>query len=198
PPTSSLHSHSLSSLLSFNPTPTTDIYTLSLHDALPILFITIFAVAAAALPEDKRHALTELADAATQALIVIVRWVLLFAPLGILALVAGAGAALGVRLVVTMAMLIIAVIPGLAVFIAVVYGVNLGAVELVQAGAAVFLTSFTVASVPSASIVSLAPAFASTGLPFAGLQLLLGLDRIPDMFRTMTNVVGHLTGAVVV
>ena len=247
-----------------------------------IVFITIFAVAAAALPEDKRHALTELADAATQALIVIVRWVLLFAPLGILALVAGAVAALGVRLVVTMAMMIIAVITGLAVFIggvylpavallarvrvgrylrairasmlmafsttsslatlptmldaaendlrisrtvagfvlplgasigragsalfqavavlfiARLYGVNLGAVELVQAGAAVFLTSFTVASVPSASIVSLAPAFASTGLPFAGLQLLLGLDRIPDMFRTMTNVVGHLTGAVVV
>jgi Na+/H+-dicarboxylate symporter len=26
----------------------------------------------------------------------------------------------------------------------------------------------------------------------------MGLDRIPDMFRTMTNVTGHLTGAVVV
>src|SRR5439155_499509 len=86
-----------------------------------IVFITIFAVAAAALPEDKRHALTELADAATQALIVIVRWVLLLAPLGILALVAGAVAALGVRLVVTMAMMIIAVITGLAVFIGGVY-----------------------------------------------------------------------------
>jgi Na+/H+-dicarboxylate symporter len=35
-------------------------------------------------------------------------------------------------------------------------------------------------------------------LPLAGLSLLLGLDRIPDMFRTMTNVVGHLTGVVVV
>jgi Na+/H+-dicarboxylate symporter len=27
---------------------------------------------------------------------------------------------------------------------------------------------------------------------------LLGLDRIPDMFRTMTNVTGHLASAVVV
>src|SRR3989449_11049553 len=34
-----------------------------------IVFITIFAVAAAALPDDKRLALTELADVATQALI---------------------------------------------------------------------------------------------------------------------------------
>jgi len=62
----------------------------------------------------------------------------------------------------------------------------------------VFLASLTVASVPSASIVSLAPAFTATGLPLAGLTLLIGLDRIPDMFRTMTNVTGSLTGATVV
>ena len=46
--------------------------------------------------------------------------------------------------------------------------------------------------------MSLAPAFTQTGLPIAGLSLLIGLDRIPDMFRTMTNVAGHLAGAVVV
>jgi len=46
--------------------------------------------------------------------------------------------------------------------------------------------------------VSLTPAFAATGLPLAGLSLLIGLDRVPDMFRTMTNVTGHLTGAAVV
>src|SRR5216117_1613364 len=45
-----------------------------------IVFITIFGVAAAALPDEKRHALTDLADVATQALIRIVRWVLLLAP----------------------------------------------------------------------------------------------------------------------
>src|SRR5213594_3262010 len=249
---------------------------------LPLIaFITIFAVAAAGLPDEKRHALTDLADVATQALIQIVRWVLLLAPLGIFAIVAGAVALLGMRLIVTMAVFILAVIVGLAVFIAGVYmpavalaarlpvgrylrairasmlmafsttsslatlptmldaaendlrisravssfvlplgasinrsgsalfqavallfvarlyGVALGVGELFQAGAAVFLASLTVASVPSASIVSLAPAFASTGLPFAGLTLLLGLDRVPDMFRTMTNVMGTLTGAVV-
>jgi len=247
-----------------------------------IVFVTIFAVAAAALPDVKRHALTGLADTATQALIHIVRWVLLLAPIGIFALVASAVAVLGVHLITAMAVFILAVIIGLAVFIGLVYvpaarlaagigagrylrairssmlmafsttsslatlpvmldaadkdlhvprtvatfvlplgasvgragsalfqaaavvfiarlyGVPLGAGEVVQAGAAVFLTSLTVASVPSASIVSLAPAFAATGLPFSGLQLLLGVDRVPDMFRTMTNVVGHLTGAVVI
>src|SRR5207245_616065 len=136
-----------------------------------IVFVTIFGVAAAALPDEKRHTLTDLADVATHALIRIVRWVLLLAPLGLFALVAGAVAQLGVPL---------------------------GLGGTVQAGVAVFLASLTVASVPSASIVSLVPAFTATGLPLTGLQLLLGLDRIPDMFRTMTNVFGTLTAATVV
>src|SRR5439155_1498472 len=141
-----------------------------------IVFITIFAVAAAALPDEKRHALTDLADVATQALIGIVRWVLRLAPLGIFAIVAGAVAQFGVDLIKAMAVFIVAVIAGLAVLLA----------------------SLTVASGPSASIVSLVPAFTATGLPLTGLQLLLGLDRIPDMFRTMTNVFGTLSAATVV
>src|SRR5882762_2871485 len=247
-----------------------------------IVFITIFAVAAAALPDEKRHALTDLADAATQALIRIVRWVLLLAPIGIFAIAADAVAKSGLELITTMAVFILTVIAGLAVLIAVVllpvvalvarlgpgrylrairasllmafsttsslatlpvmleaaesdlgisrpvasfvlplgasvgrvgsalfqavavmfvarlYGVPLGLAGMFQAGAAVFLASLTVASVPSASIVSLVPAFTATGLPLTGLQLLLGFDRIPDMFRTMTNVFGTLTAATVV
>jgi len=62
----------------------------------------------------------------------------------------------------------------------------------------VFLASLTVAAVPAGSVVSLLPAFTATGLPISGLSILIGLDRIPDMFRTMTNVTGHLTGAVVI
>src|SRR2546428_13435598 len=57
-----------------------------------IVATTIFAVAAAALPEEKRRTLTDLADVTTAALIRIVWWVLLLAPLGIFALVAGGGA----------------------------------------------------------------------------------------------------------
>jgi Na+/H+-dicarboxylate symporter len=83
-------------------------------------------------------------------------------------------------------------------FVAQLYGVPFGLSEVFQAGAAVFLASLAVASVPAASVVSLAPAFAATGLPLSGLALLIGLDRIPDMFRTMTNVTGHLATATVI
>ena len=86
-----------------------------------IVFITIFAVAAATLPDEQRHALTDLADVATQALIRIVRWVLLLAPLGIFAIAAGAVAKFGLDLLKTMAVFILTVIAGLVVFIAVVY-----------------------------------------------------------------------------
>src|SRR6267378_4876569 len=75
-----------------------------------IVFITIFAVAAAALPDEKRRALTEVADVTTQALIRIVRWVLLCAPLGIFAIVAGAVAQFGWSLVKAMAVYVLAVI----------------------------------------------------------------------------------------
>src|SRR5256884_157399 len=86
-----------------------------------IVFVTIFGVAAAALPDEKRHALTDLADVATHALIRIVRWMLLLAPLGIFAIVAGAVAQFGVQLVEIMAVFIVTVIVGLAVLIAAVY-----------------------------------------------------------------------------
>src|SRR6266568_3348437 len=89
-----------------------------------IVFITIFAVAAAALPDEKRHALTDLADAATQALIRIVRWVLLLAPIGIFAIVASALSQFDVKFIVDLiravAVFIVAVIAGLAALIALV------------------------------------------------------------------------------
>jgi Na+/H+-dicarboxylate symporter len=246
-----------------------------------IVFVTIFAVAAASLPPEKRAPLIEVADVVTQSLIRVVEWVLLLAPIGIFALVAPAVALLGWSLVKAMGVFIAAVVVGVLIliagvylpavkligrltarrflqaslpsmamafsttlslatlptmleagrelkisppvanfvlplgasvgragsalyqaiavlFVARLYGVPFGFTEMFQAGAAVFLASLTVASVPSASVVSLTPAFVQTGLPFSGMTMLIGLDRIPDMFRTMTNVTGDLTTAVVV
>jgi Na+/H+-dicarboxylate symporter len=83
-------------------------------------------------------------------------------------------------------------------FVARLYGIPFGPGQMLSAGVAVFLASLTVAAVPSGGVISLFPAFAATGLPIAGLSILMGLDRISDMFRTMTNVTGHLATAVVV
>src|SRR5207245_427630 len=84
------------------------IRTLGFFWATTLAAIVIgFVVAALFLP---------LADVATGALIRIVHWVLLLAPIGIFALVAGAVAQFGWSLVKTMAVFVVAVIAGLAVF----------------------------------------------------------------------------------
>ncbi|MEE2669183.1 MAG: dicarboxylate/amino acid:cation symporter [Gemmatimonadota bacterium] len=84
------------------------------------------------------------------------------------------------------------------VFLAALYGVSLPATALMSAGAVGFLVAMSVAPVPSASIVTLAPILEVAGVPVAGLGILLGIDRIPDMFRSATNITGHVAAAVTV
>jgi len=87
---------------------------------------------------------------------------------------------------------------GAVVFLAALYGVPLPFTTLVSAGFVGFVVAMSVAPVPSASIVTLAPILEAAGVPLAGLGLLLGIDRIPDMFRSATNITGHVTAAVTV
>lgn len=82
------------------------------------------------------------------------------------------------------------------VFIASIYDTPIAAGAVMAAVVAVFFAAITVAPVPSASIMTLAPALDAVGAPLAGLAVLLGVDRIPDMFRTVVNVLGHMAAAV--
>ncbi|UCC71923.1 MAG: dicarboxylate/amino acid:cation symporter [Gemmatimonadota bacterium] len=84
------------------------------------------------------------------------------------------------------------------VFLAWLFGVPLAAAGIGGAVLATFIVSFTVAGIPAGGVVSLAPALGSVGVPLDGLGVLLGVDRIPDMARTATNVTGILAAAVVV
>jgi len=84
------------------------------------------------------------------------------------------------------------------VFLANVYNVPMSATVAAGAFMAVFFVAMSVPPVPSASVVTLAPALEAAGIPLAGMALILGIDRIPDMFRSATNITGHVAGAVVV
>jgi Na+/H+-dicarboxylate symporter len=46
--------------------------------------------------------------------------------------------------------------------------------------------------------VTLPPALAAVGVPLDGLGILLGIDRIPDSFRTAVSVTGDVAAVVVV
>jgi Na+/H+-dicarboxylate symporter len=85
-----------------------------------------------------------------------------------------------------------------ALFLASLYGVSLAGVQYAIVISTVFLMTFSVAAVPSATLFTLAPVLIAAGVPVEGIALLLGVDRIPDMFRTGLNCLGHMTAAAVV
>jgi proton glutamate symport protein len=84
---------------------------------------------------------------------------------------------------------------GAVLFLARLYGVTLGAAELGTLVVAIVFTTLTVPGIPAGAIIVLAPVLTSVGLPVEGIGILMGVDTIPDMFRTTANVVGWLAGA---
>ena len=83
------------------------------------------------------------------------------------------------------------------IFLARLYGVDLGATELLTIAVTATVTSFSVPGVPGGSIIIMVPVLMAAGIPVEGVGILLGADTIPDMFRTATNVTGHMTAAVI-
>jgi proton glutamate symport protein len=82
-------------------------------------------------------------------------------------------------------------------FIAALYRVDLGAAQLVTVGVTSVLLTFSAPGIPGGSILIMAPVLLSVGLPVEGVGILLGVDTIPDIFRTSANVTGAMTAAVV-
>ncbi len=249
---------------------------------LPLLVFTILlAAAAGTLPTDEREPLLSVGEAVAAALVKLVHWLLLAAPIGVFALAAPVTARAGWAMLQTLAVFVIAVLVGEFLFVAGVYvpaarllgrrkvraflaacvtpqiiaatatsspatvpamleaadelevdptvagfTISFGA-ALGRAGSALFqgasivflswlygaplpiagigaallatvIVSFTVPAIPGGSVVSLAPALDTVGVPLDGLGILLGVDRVPDMVRSATNVTGTLTGTVVV
>ncbi len=84
------------------------------------------------------------------------------------------------------------------VFIARLYGVDLSGAQLVTVVLTAVITSFSIPGIPGGSIIAMVPVLTSVGLPVEGVGILLGVDTIPDMFRTTANVTGHLAAASIV
>ena len=85
-----------------------------------------------------------------------------------------------------------------AVFVAQAAGVQLSVGQQITMLLTLMLTSKGVAGVPRASLVILAGTLASYGLPLEGITLILGVDELMDMARTMTNVIGNCLATVVI
>lgn len=245
-----------------------------------IVFSVAFGVAAATLQRTQRDAISTGARAVSEAMLALVRWILVLAPVGVFALSVGLAARLGLSaagavvyyvigvsalctvwigvlyvaaavmskyslrqfasaaapaqavafssrsslaslpamveqceqklrspLTVTSFVLPLAAsvfragsaiaLPTGVLFIAKLYGVPIGPGGLATIALTSALLTFSVPGIPGGSILIMAPVLAAVGLPVEGIGILLGVDTIPDMFRTTTNVTADMTAAAI-
>jgi Na+/H+-dicarboxylate symporter len=84
-----------------------------------------------------------------------------------------------------------AIMQGIATgFIAQFYGIDLTFSQYLMVIMMVILASIGTAGVPGVGLVVLAGVLAQVGLPPEGIALILGVDRLLDMTRTVVNITG--------
>ena len=245
-----------------------------------IVFSTILAMAITRLDTEPRRRLVEFFDAIAKAMLVIVEWILLVAPIGVFFLVMPLAANTGIDLVRAMGWFLVvacglvtvglvalypltAVMGGVSMrdfaracapaqavafstrsslaslpamleaadrdleipasvsgivlpvavallkfsspiargtgtlFIAHLYGIDIGAVEVMTIIGAVAALSFYSPGVPSGGLFIMTPIYVALGLPVEGIGLLIALDLIPDMFISTANVTADMSVAVI-
>jgi DAACS family dicarboxylate/amino acid:cation (Na+ or H+) symporter len=80
-------------------------------------------------------------------------------------------------------------------FVAQVFGVQLGMAQQAQVLVLCVLSAIGVAGVPGGSLPLLMIVMAQVGVPAEGIALVLGVDRLLDMGRTVVNVMGDVVTA---
>lgn len=85
-----------------------------------------------------------------------------------------------------------------AVFIAQIYGMPLTVGDQLTIVLMATLASIGAAGVPGAGVIMLVMVLKQIGIPLEGISLIMGVERILDMCRTTTNMVGNMTSALVI
>lgn len=92
-----------------------------------------------------------------------------------------------------------AIMQGVAtVFIAQVYGIELGFSAFLTVIVTATLASIGTAGVPGVGLIMLSMVLQSVGLPVEGVALIMGIDRILDMTRTAINITGDTVCTLIV
>jgi Na+/H+-dicarboxylate symporter len=83
-------------------------------------------------------------------------------------------------------------------FVAQVFGVHLGLADQLTLVFLAVLSAVAVASIPGGSLPLIAGLLVAFGIPPEGIGIILGVDRLLDMTRTMTNVGADMVTTAVV
>lgn len=82
-------------------------------------------------------------------------------------------------------------------FMAQAYGIELSLINLILITATVIAASIGTPAIPGGGVIILSTVLQSAGIPADGLIVIIGIDRILGMFRTVVNVTGDLTACLV-
>lgn len=246
-----------------------------------VVFSVLFALAIVKLPPEPKRVLLGVFSAIGEAMLVLVRWIILAAPVGVFILAlgliartgAGAAGALGLYVALTCALFVIAtlllypvaaiggrmrlgtfasaIVPAQAValstrsslaslpamvdvankrlflpssvsgfvlpvavstfkmstpithiagalFLSQLYGVPLSAIQILTIASLGIVLSLSSPGIPSSSLYIMVPVLVSVGIPPEGVGILIALDVLPDVVKTIMNVTADLTAATVI
>lgn len=85
-----------------------------------------------------------------------------------------------------------------AVFVARLYGIDLWWGDLAIFAVATVLLSLATPGIPSGGFFVQAPLYAAIGLPVEGLGILIAVDLVIDMFKTVANITGFAAATALV
>lgn len=91
----------------------------------------------------------------------------------------------------------IAIVTG-TLFLARLYAIPITPAQLISITVSAVLLSFSVPGIPGGVLLIMVPVLAGVSIPAEGIGILLAVDTIPDMFRTLTNVTADMVAAVLV
>lgn len=85
-----------------------------------------------------------------------------------------------------------------ALFIARLYGIELGAAQIATVAVASIALNATAPGIPSGGLLVQAPVYAAVGLPVEGIGILIAIDLIPDLFKTTLNVTADMAAVTII
>ncbi len=83
-----------------------------------------------------------------------------------------------------------------AIFIAQIYHIPLTPSLLFTIGLSSLLMSFSTPGVPGSALITMATVLSAAGLPLEGIAVVAGIDRLTDGFKTVLNVIGNSSNAI--
>jgi Na+/H+-dicarboxylate symporter len=85
-----------------------------------------------------------------------------------------------------------------AILVSQLYGVEFGGTNLIIFAIGSVILSLTVPGIPSGGFFVQAPLYLAVGLPPEGLGILIAVDFIPDLFKTLLNLTSYAATALLV